>query len=719
MTFLNPFLLFGLAAAAIPIIIHLLSLRKLKTIEFSSLQFLKELQKTKMRRVRIRQILLLVLRTLLIILIVLAFARPALRGTVGTIGAYAKSTVVIILDDSPSMAVRDERGVLFNQAATAVSNLLNLVKEGDELYFLRLSETRHSELPPATSVSLVKGVLSKVAPSLETVSFRDALGAASKVLTESKNFNQEIYLVTDAQTTQFLSTATKDSADLFDDRVKVFFVEAGKQQDNAGVVSLDIKTRIILQGKPVGMKATVRNFGNTPMRNSLLSVYVDGSRVMQHSLDIEARGSGTAEFSITPKRRGFLQGYAQLEDDALETDNRRYFAFNVPEKINVLMIGGKPQDTRLAFLALTLGGDSSLAGLFTTVQATQEQLSSLDINKFNVLVFCGVKAFTATESDRIAQFVKAGGGMMMFPGDESNVVNWNETILAKLGIPASEPAHGETPGTDQSSFLSFEKVDYSHPLFEGLFEQPTPGKESQATIESPRVYKAIKPRVGENGRTIIGLSDGSSFFTEYSAGMGHVLLFSVEANIGWSDFPVKGLFAPLLHRSIVYLAGGEQSATSGIAGENIKAAVRTKTPAGKGSYVFRSPAGIEERTVPHANMTSGLSLFESSATTEAGVYELRNGNETLHASAVNIDPEESDLRHATDEELASFWKRVGVNDDQARRLRTSDNLETTILEARLGVELWKYLVLLAVIIALIEMAVAREAKPAAKVEVNT
>jgi len=47
MTFLNPAILFGLLAASIPIIIHLLNLRKLKKIEFSTLQFLKELQKNK------------------------------------------------------------------------------------------------------------------------------------------------------------------------------------------------------------------------------------------------------------------------------------------------------------------------------------------------------------------------------------------------------------------------------------------------------------------------------------------------------------------------------------------------------------------------------------------------------------------------------------------------------------------------------------------------
>src|SRR5947209_4818841 len=111
MTFLNPLVLFGLAAAAIPVILHLLNLRKLKTIEFSTLTFLKELQQTKIRRLKFRQLLLLLIRTLIVILIVLAFARPALRGRIlGTIGSHAHSSVVFILDDSFSLTVSDEHG---------------------------------------------------------------------------------------------------------------------------------------------------------------------------------------------------------------------------------------------------------------------------------------------------------------------------------------------------------------------------------------------------------------------------------------------------------------------------------------------------------------------------------------------------------------------------------------------------------------------------------
>lgn len=67
MIFLNPSILFGLLAATIPILIHILNLRKLQKVEFSTLSFLKELQKSKIRKIKIKQWLLLLLRTLIII----------------------------------------------------------------------------------------------------------------------------------------------------------------------------------------------------------------------------------------------------------------------------------------------------------------------------------------------------------------------------------------------------------------------------------------------------------------------------------------------------------------------------------------------------------------------------------------------------------------------------------------------------------------------------
>ncbi|HKI78731.1 MAG TPA: BatA domain-containing protein, partial [Ignavibacteriaceae bacterium] len=133
MIFLNPAILFGLFAASIPVLIHMLNLRKLKRIDFSTLAFLKELQKNKIRKIKFKQWLLLALRILIILFIVLAFARPTIKGiAIGGTTSAAKTTAVFILDNTFSMSVVDSKGSYFNQAKETIQQLLKELQEGDD-----------------------------------------------------------------------------------------------------------------------------------------------------------------------------------------------------------------------------------------------------------------------------------------------------------------------------------------------------------------------------------------------------------------------------------------------------------------------------------------------------------------------------------------------------------------------------------------------------------
>ena len=108
MIFLNPTVLLGLLAAGIPILIHLLNLRKLKKIEFSTLAFLKELQKTKIRKIKLKQWILLALRVLIIIFLVLSFARPTLESVdIAAAASKAKTS---------SVFMRKKQCVVYTQA---------------------------------------------------------------------------------------------------------------------------------------------------------------------------------------------------------------------------------------------------------------------------------------------------------------------------------------------------------------------------------------------------------------------------------------------------------------------------------------------------------------------------------------------------------------------------------------------------------------------------
>ncbi len=101
--FLQPLMLFGLAALAIPIIIHLLNRRRYEVVDWGAMRFL-QMSKVTRRRVFIEEILLMLLRMALLALLALAFARLIWGGDwLARLQTRPNRDVVLIFDGSSSM----------------------------------------------------------------------------------------------------------------------------------------------------------------------------------------------------------------------------------------------------------------------------------------------------------------------------------------------------------------------------------------------------------------------------------------------------------------------------------------------------------------------------------------------------------------------------------------------------------------------------------------
>ena len=77
--FAAPLFLFGLLAAAVPLVIHLRRARHVRRIVFSTTRFFDEAFIRAARRARLQDRLLMLLRMALIMLFVLALAQPLLK----------------------------------------------------------------------------------------------------------------------------------------------------------------------------------------------------------------------------------------------------------------------------------------------------------------------------------------------------------------------------------------------------------------------------------------------------------------------------------------------------------------------------------------------------------------------------------------------------------------------------------------------------------------
>src|SRR5690349_17650371 len=103
MTFLQPFILWGLPLILLPVLIHLLNRMRHRPQPWAAMRFVVSATRTSVSNARLRQWLILLLRVLAVLMLVLFLARPLAGGWLGWALAPAPDAIVILLDRSASM----------------------------------------------------------------------------------------------------------------------------------------------------------------------------------------------------------------------------------------------------------------------------------------------------------------------------------------------------------------------------------------------------------------------------------------------------------------------------------------------------------------------------------------------------------------------------------------------------------------------------------------
>ncbi|MFA6571285.1 MAG: BatA domain-containing protein, partial [Bacteroidota bacterium] len=361
MNFLNPLVLIGLIAASIPLILHLLNLRKLKTVDFSTLRFLKELQKSQIRKLKIKQIILLILRTLIVIFAVLAFSRPIIKSNIAGLGQYAKTSTIILIDNSPSMDVSDESGNRFKQSRNLALSIIDNLKDGDEAAIIPMASADKPNLLKFTrNLVLLRNELNTIKISNTAANLEKSLRLAGKIMDESNNLSREVYILTDAQRNVF-ENEIKDSVRILPPNTYVYFIPVGYSSSsdiqNLSIDSINVNNRIFQKGQPVEVESYVHNHSSKEIKGGIVSLFFNDERVSQRAFDISANETRVISLTASPQIYGTVKARIELEEDALNSDNRRYFGFETGQKPNVAIFG-KAEVT--SFMMVAFGSKSSI-----------------------------------------------------------------------------------------------------------------------------------------------------------------------------------------------------------------------------------------------------------------------------------------------------------------------------------------------------------------------
>src|SRR5688572_15655210 len=97
-------MLAGLAGALVPVLVHLLSRSRYRTVDWGAMMFLRDVETKQTAATRPKEVLLLLVRMTIIACLAMAMAQPVLRGRGGAAGAGgSRIAAVIVLDTSSSM----------------------------------------------------------------------------------------------------------------------------------------------------------------------------------------------------------------------------------------------------------------------------------------------------------------------------------------------------------------------------------------------------------------------------------------------------------------------------------------------------------------------------------------------------------------------------------------------------------------------------------------
>lgn len=690
MIFLNPAILFGLLAASIPVIIHLFNLRKLKKIEFSTLTFLKELQKNKIRKIKLKQWILLALRVLIILFVVMAFARPALQSIqIGGTTSAAKTTAIFILDDTFSMSVVDQKGSYFNQSKEIIKQVISQLQEGDEVGVILVSNPKAENGLTSSLSEFIKNV-DQLDLSFSSGDINSAITKASEIISESKNFNKEIYVLSDFQQNKITKeNLNSDLSELLNEGIRLYsFDLSDKDVFNLSIDELKINNQIFEKNKPVNFSVTITNNSNQDINSAVVSLFLNNERSAQKSFDVNAGQSTIVEVEATPKTTGFIDVAAEIETDEIEQDNKRFASLFIPEKISVGLFAENQNDLTYVDLALQTAGD----GKYSIERKSVNQLTSQQLNKDQTII---ISANTiASGIEQLKNFVQNGGGVILFPSSNQDAARLNQ-LYSQLGLRGSASFIGKVNSSDLK--IKFDKTDFNHPVFQNIFQN-----DDKKKYESPELNAYYK--ISSAGNQIISLVDGSSFLSEYRIGKGKVFVFNSSPVLSWSDFPIKSIFAPLINKSVAYLSSKDREQNIFLAGEEINLNLKNASPS---QLKIVEPDKSEEFI--NLSENTGRDYLSYSKTNIAGSYKFYSGDNLLEDISINTDPTESKTVYADESEFEAYLKEIKF-DGKYISVDKESNITEKIMQARFGSELWRYFVLVAIILALIEMTIARNAK---------
>jgi uncharacterized membrane protein len=707
MTFLNAILLGGVLAGAIPVIIHIINRNRFKRIQWGAMHLIEQILRRRRRRLKIEQIILLLVRIAIPVLLALCMARPVLTG-IEALKGKAKTSLVVLLDNSYSMNAFSSAGSHFDEAKTQINTLVNALPRGSMGTVAWMSGRTSSQLGPTYDKTRLRGMLAANKRGFGTADSAAGIETAAGIYSSTPLSDRELVIMSDFQRVTWApdtAEARQRSLELLRNipippRVTLFRV--GKEvTENIAVESIEVSRPIIGVAQNLRVRGTIKNYGKTVFEDMRIHFRVDAKNRSASQMTLGAGESGQVVFSHSFETPGSHVVEIFADADPLKADNVKRFSIPVWDRLPVLLVSGDtnpaPLQAETAFLQIALqpfaSAEATLSDLMTTRIITPQVLTANELMQHRVVVLANVPKLTDEQVKALDDFVRRGGGLLVFPGDRIDRDWYNSKMLASgaglLPCRFLEVIDSDAAGAPPANIVT---QHYEHQALE-FFNDPRNGTLRGAKI---RTWYRLAAAQSSLQNTVIAahLDTSDPFLVEKQFGQGRVIQCCTACDDDWSNLPARPAYLPLMQQLVSYLASTVYPPRNVGVGEQL-AALLSPDNADKTAFLT-DPEG--RRHELKAVLKGDHCLVEFSSTELPGLYALETpDNETIHF-VVNTSSKESDLALLNDTEFAELAQQM-----HAEAVSSSEEYLQLDKRRRFGQELWKKLLAAVLILILIEI----------------
>lgn len=680
MNFIYPSFLWALTFIAVPVLIHILNLRKHKTIYFSNVNLLKIVQKQTQRKSKLKQLLILASRILFITTLVLAFAKPFIPS--GNAEKQMTNNIVgIYIDNSFSMNAEGPEGKAIESAkqkAFAIVNgsrpdtrfalLTNSLDENQSRFY-----TKNEMISLITDITVIHNTT-----ALSTILLRYN-SMLQHFLVQS---NKSLYIISDFQKT------TSDFSEIKADTLLNYnFVPVPVNNlSNLYIDSCWFEAPTHHFNQIEQLNVRIINRSNESYRQIPVKFYLNDSLKALASIDFTPGEQKIVPLEYTNVNKGLQLGKIDISDYPIVYDNTIYLAYTVKNSLKALIIQESENRTSKNIKALFNNDDYIQLSID---RADRLQISSL--SNFSTIFLNEIKSISSGLTEELTRFVKNGGSLVIIPNPICNVESYN-TLLLSLKSPALESI--------DTLAIPIGEVDYQHPLYEDVF------KDENQKVALPEIK--IRYRFSNNPLSaetnILSFADKSKALSLSSYENGKLFMFAFPLSNSANKFIDHLLFLPTFYNIVLQSSYNQQLYY--VIGKDHVFELKLTDRSQSIDFMLKQKQTGNELIPSILQQKGNLLKLSVDGDFDAGFYEIYADKIMINGLAFNYHLQESDLDYYSGNEILKLAQKAGLKHTNLVEAN-STNLIEAIKEIDNGKQLWKIFLIIALCFVAIEAAIIR------------